>query len=106
MKRQEKKVDYEKMTREEGFKCFKKLLTDLGVTATWRWEDARRIVQGEERTKALKTIHDQKQAFNEFISEYKQRERLEIRQKRTHVRKGHNSSSFENNLFRCSRSRR
>lgn len=84
-KRPEKKIDYEKMSKEEGFKCFKKLLTDLGVTATWRWEDAHRIVQNEERAKCLKTVHDRKQAFNEFINEYRQREKQESKQKRTQV---------------------
>lgn len=84
-KKPEKKVDYEKLSKEEAFKCFKKMLTDQGVTATWRWEDARRIVQGEERARALRTIHEQKQAFNEYVSEYKQRERQEARQKKSHV---------------------
>ena len=85
-KKPDKKVDFEKLSKEEAFKIFKKLLSDLGVTATWRWEDARRIIQNEERVKSLKTIHDQKLAFNEYISEYKQRERQESRQKKTHLK--------------------
>lgn len=57
----------------------------MGVTATWRWEDTNRLIQNDERSKCLKTIHDRKQAFNEYVSDYKQRERLESRQKRSHV---------------------
>jgi len=62
------------------------MLNDIGVTGTWRWEDARRAIQNEERSKALRRISDQKQAFNEYINEYKQRERQESRQKKSHLR--------------------
>jgi len=62
------------------------MLSELGVTGTWSWKDCERIIQYEERTKALKAIHEQKRAFNEFIAEYKQRERDEARQKRKHLK--------------------
>jgi hypothetical protein len=73
------------MTGEEAVKAFKKMLSDLGVTATWRWEDAHRMIQGEERAKTLKTIHERKRAFQDYITEYKQREKDEARQKKAHV---------------------
>jgi len=86
VKKTEKKIDYENLTKEEASRIFKKLLSDLGVTATWHWEDAKRIVQNESRAKALKSIREQKQAFNEYIAEYKQREKEEIRQKKLHLK--------------------
>lgn len=85
-KKPEKKIDYENLSKEEALKVFKKLLGDLGVTSTWRWKDCMRMVQNEERAKALKTIHEQKRAFDEFVLEYKQREREETRQKRKHLK--------------------
>lgn len=85
-KKQEKKIDYENLSRDESYKIFKKLLSDIGVTASWRWKDTMRIIQNEERSKALKTIHDQRKAFNEYIADYRQREREETRQKKKHLK--------------------
>lgn len=85
-KKPEKKIDYENLSKDEAQKVFKKLLGDLGVTSTWRWKDCMRMLQNEERAKALKTIHEQKRAFDAFITDYRQREREDSRQKRKHLK--------------------
>lgn len=85
-KKSDKQIDYEKLTKEEAVKIFKKLLSELGVTSTWHWEDCRRVIQNQERAKALRTLHDQKRAFTEFTTEYRHREREEARQKRKHLK--------------------
>jgi len=54
----------------------------MGVTVTWRWEDANRVIQTDPRVKCLKTISDKKAAFNEFINDIKTREKAEAKERR------------------------
>ena len=56
-------VNYDRLTREEAFEVFQGMLGDLGVAATWKWEDVNRVVQHDERVKVLRTMADRKQAF-------------------------------------------
>lgn len=58
---------------------FKDLLKDIGVTTSWKWEDANRIIQNDPRVKSLKSISERKQAFNDFVNEMKTRERTDAR---------------------------
>jgi pre-mRNA-processing factor 40 len=58
---------------------FKDLLRDMGVSTSWKWEDANRVIQNDPRIKALKTISERKQAFNDYINDMKTRERTDAR---------------------------
>lgn len=65
---------------------FKDALREAGVTVTWKWEDANRVVMNDPRVKALKAISERKQAFNDFVNEIKTRERNESRSRRQMVK--------------------
>lgn len=83
----------------EKFKEFKELLRIVGATSTWRWEDARRMLHNDPRARILKTLKEQKQAFNEYIREYKLRFKKELNEKRQHLRDEFIEMLKENNLL-------
>ena len=58
---------------------FKDALKEMGVSTSWKWEDANRVIQNDPRVKALKTLSERKIAFNDFISDMKNRERTDAR---------------------------
>lgn len=64
---------------------FKDALREAGVTVTWKWEDANRVIMSDPRVKALKAISERKQAFNDYVNEIKTRERNEARTRRQMV---------------------
>ena len=74
--------NFDNLSKEDSYLVFKDLLKDQGVTTSWKWEDANRIIQSDPRVKAIKTISERKQAFNEYINEIKNRERNESRTRR------------------------
>jgi FF domain len=59
----------ETLSKEEAIAVFKDALKDAGVSSTWRWDDAQRVTVHDIRIKALKTIAERKQIFNQFIDE-------------------------------------
>lgn len=73
---------YDNLSREDAVAVFKDALREAGVTVTWKWEDANRVVMNDPRVKALKAISERKQAFNDFVNEIKTRERNESRSRR------------------------
>lgn len=42
----------------------------MGVTNTWKWEDANRVIQDSKHYAVLPAIKQKKQAFNEYINEF------------------------------------
>ena len=54
----------------------------MGVTTSWKWEDANRVIQTDPRLKAIKAISERKQAYNDFINEMKTNERNFAKQRR------------------------
>ena len=71
------------MSEEEKIECFKNsLIEELGVSATWRWEDVKRNLSGMPKAELLKSMKDRKRAFDELITHLKTRDRQESRQKR------------------------
>ena len=74
--------NYDNLTSEESLLVFKDLLKETGVTTSWKWEDVNRIIQSDPRVKALKSISERKQAFNDYVSEMKTRERTDAKQRR------------------------
>lgn len=65
------------MTEEEKLKIFKELLEDLGVSATWRWDDVVRALgtSQDRRRNAFPTMQRKKQVFQEYLGECKRRDR-------------------------------
>jgi len=80
--------DYDKGSdkKDDKFKEFKELLGTIGATGTWRWDDAHRILQNDPRSRILKTIREQKEAFSEYIKDYKLRSKKELNEKKKHMR--------------------
>ena len=68
--------------REELYQKFKEKLKTLGITVTWKWEDASRLLFNEPEWKAIRTFSEKRNLFNEYISELKNKEREEIYLKR------------------------
>ena len=56
-------IVYGNMAKDEAMKVFQQLLSDLGVTSSWKWEDVNRVVMEEERSKVFKTTAERKHAF-------------------------------------------
>jgi len=79
---------FENVSKEDAILIFKECLRDMGVSTSWKWEDANRVVQNDPRVKALRTISERKQAFNDFINEMKTRERNDAKQRRQQQREG------------------
>ena len=73
------------MSREDAIAIFKECLREMGVSTSWKWEDANRVVQNDPRVKALRTISERKQVFNDYINEMKTRERNDAKQRRLQV---------------------
>ena len=58
---------------------FKELLKDSGVSTSWKWEDANRVILNDPRVKVLKSMTERKQAFNDYINDMKTKERNDAR---------------------------
>lgn len=82
----EKPLNYSRMTNDELSKVFKDFLKKNGVTSTWGWEDADRMLGSEEVWKAIKTYNQRKQYFTEYIKECKVKEKEEYRMKKEKLR--------------------
>ena len=68
--------------REELYRKFKEKLKTLGITVTWKWEDASRLLFNEPEWKAIRTFSEKRNLFNEYITDLKNKEREEIYLKR------------------------
>lgn len=73
---------YDNLTKEDATIVFKEALRDAGISISWKWEDANRVIMHDPRVKALKSISERKVAFNEYINEMKSKERNDARQRR------------------------
>jgi pre-mRNA-processing factor 40 len=67
------------LSKEDAVMVFKEALKDSGVSTSWKWEDANRVIMHDPRVKAIKTISERKAAFNEYINEMKSKERNDAR---------------------------
>ena len=68
--------------KEELYYKFKEKLRLLGITITWKWEDACRILFNEPEWKSIRTFSEKRNLFNEYINELKSKEKEEIYLKR------------------------
>ena len=67
--------------QEEAKDAFKELLTSKGVGSDWSWENAMRLIINDRRYKALKSLGEKKQCFNEYLQQRKKFEKEEERMK-------------------------
>jgi len=66
----------ETITKDEQATLLKSLLREVGVTSTWKWDDAYRNIREDHRYKFLKMpMADKKHLFSDYMSEQRQRER-------------------------------
>ena len=79
-------IDLENLPKDEAYKLFKDMLRRAGVTSTWKWEDCERVLHSETIWKVIKTFHEKRNLFNEYIKECKGRERDELRLKKDKLR--------------------
>ena len=70
------------LSREDQENYFKNTLKKLGITSTWKWEDASRILYRESIWKVIKTFSEKRNLFNEYINDLKNKERQEKELKR------------------------
>ena len=75
-------LEIEKLPKEEKYKLFKDQLRRAGVTATWKWEDAERVLYNEPIWKSIKTFQEKRSLFNEFVKQCKLKEREDIKLKK------------------------
>ena len=66
------------MAKDEAMKVFQQLLSDLGVTSSWKWEDVNRVVMEEERSKVFKTTAERKHAFQDYVKQLRNAEKEQI----------------------------
>ena len=72
-------LEIEKLPKEEKHKLFKDQLRKAGVTATWKWEDAERVLYNEPIWKSIKTFQEKRSLFNDFVRQCKLKEREDIK---------------------------
>ena len=63
------------LSKDEALKVFQQLLSDLGVTSSWKWEDVNRVVMDEERSKVFKSTAERKHAFQDYVKQLRNAEK-------------------------------
>eukprot|EP00913_Durusdinium_trenchii_P019219 g18061.t1 len=64
-------------TPEDRRNAFRELLDDKGVKSSMKWEEALKLIQDDRRFGALTAAGERKQAFAEYITQTKKREKEE-----------------------------
>ena len=57
--------------KEELYQKFKDKLKSLGITITWKWEDASRLMFNEPEWKSIRTFSEKRNLFNDYINDLK-----------------------------------
>lgn len=72
------------LTKEQKFTIFKSLLQQFGIGSNWKWEDANRVIQTDtlKRYIVYKSMGERRQAFTDYQSELRIKERGEMRESR------------------------
>lgn len=83
---EEKEEAPEYATQEDRKRAFSELLTEKNVRSTMKWEEAMKLISEDRRFMALNTAGERKQAFAEYISQSKKREKEEERNKRKNAK--------------------
>ena len=79
-------LEIESLPKEEKHKLFKDLLKKGGITTTWKWEDAERVLCNEPIWKSIKTFQEKRGLFNEYIRDCKLKEREDLKLKRERLK--------------------
>merc|ERR1711879_993703 len=79
---EEKEKEPEYSSQEERKKAFTDLLSEKNVKSTQKWEEAMKLISEDRRFMAITTAGARKQAFAEWVSQSKKREKEEEREKR------------------------
>jgi pre-mRNA-processing factor 40 len=61
---------------------FKEALTEMGVGSLWKWEDAKRVVEDDPRSRALRSMAERKNAFNDYIKELRNKEKVDMKERK------------------------
>jgi pre-mRNA-processing factor 40 len=61
-------------THEEAIKGFKRLLIEAGVKVDWNWEQTLRAIIHSPMYRAIKSVSEKRQIYNQLIEELKSRE--------------------------------
>ncbi|PSC74832.1 pre-mRNA-processing 40A [Micractinium conductrix] len=75
-------------TTAEAKDAFKQLLGDAGIVSGMSWDETMRLIVGDRRYGALKTLGEKKAAFNEWVQQRKREEAEEARQRRMQAKEG------------------
>ena len=68
--------------KDEAYYKFKEKLKSLGISVTWKWEDACRLLFNEPEWKEIRTFSEKRNLFNEYINDLKNKEKEESYLKR------------------------
>lgn len=71
-------------THDEAVKGFKRLLIEAGVKVDWNWEQTLRAIIHSPMYRAIKSVSEKRQIYNQLIEELKTREVSD--RKQTHRR--------------------
>jgi pre-mRNA-processing factor 40 len=79
-------------TPEEALAAFKGMLKELGVDSSWTWEKVMKEAITNPLYKALKTLAERKEAFESYLRENREEERLEREKSLARCRKEWNKA--------------
>jgi len=85
-KESEEKEEPEYATQEDRRNAFRELLEEKNVKSTVKWEEALKTIQDDRRLNALNTAGERKQAFAEYITQRKKKDKDEERQKKVRAK--------------------
>jgi pre-mRNA-processing factor 40 len=62
----------------------------MGVGSLWKWEDAKRVVEDDPRSRALRSMAERKNAFNDYIKELRNKEKIDMKERKVRQREAFN----------------
>lgn len=69
----------ESLTKQEAAELMKEMLKEVGVTSTWKWDDAHRNIKSNDKYKFIKmSMQEKKSAFTDYLHEARQQERTQM----------------------------
>lgn len=67
------------MTEQDARELLKTLFEEVGVSSTWKWDDALRNISTDKRYRFVRmSMQEKKSVFTQFMSEQKKRESDQI----------------------------
>ncbi|PKK69511.1 hypothetical protein RhiirC2_850665 [Rhizophagus irregularis] len=78
------KIEFE--TKEDAEAAYRELLKESGVKTDWTWEQTMRAIIAKPMYRALKTLVERKQAFQDYVDDLRKKEEEEKRAKAIKIR--------------------